>query len=51
MKIVRFGLADIASAVALGAGSAGAATMHPVLGTKLSGMGEHGHGPHDEPVT
>ncbi len=30
------------AAAALEAGAAGAATMHPVLGAKLSGMGEHG---------
>jgi hypothetical protein len=30
------------SVAAMGAGIAGAATMHPVLGAKLSGMGEHG---------
>jgi hypothetical protein len=28
--------------VALGAGAARAGTMHPVLGARLSGMGEHG---------
>src|SRR5262249_56866518 len=28
--------------VALGAGAARADTMHPVLGARLSGMGEHG---------
>jgi hypothetical protein len=31
-----------AAAVAIGAGAARADTMHPVLGAKLSGMGEHG---------
>ena len=30
------------AAATLGAGTAGAATMHPVLGAKLAGMGEHG---------
>ena len=42
MKIVRTGFAAVTSAAALGAASAGAATMHPVLGAKLAGMGEHG---------
>ena len=36
-------IAAVAGAVlALGAGSALADTMHPTLGAKLSGMGEHG---------
>ena len=35
-------LAATAVAAAVGAGTAGAATMHPVLGAKLAGMGEHG---------
>ena len=39
-KHVVFALAG--AAVALGAGVASAGTMHPVLGAKLSGMGEHG---------
>jgi hypothetical protein len=30
------------AAAALGTAVAGAATMHPVLGAKLAGMGEHG---------
>ena len=30
------------AAAALGSGVAGAAMMHPTLGAKLSGMGEHG---------
>ena len=30
------------AAAALGSAVAGAATMHPVLGAKLAGMGEHG---------
>jgi hypothetical protein len=32
----------IAAAAAIGAGSARADTMHPVLGARLVGMGEHG---------
>jgi hypothetical protein len=35
-------LAATAVAAAIGAGTAGASMMHPVLGAKLSGMGEHG---------
>jgi hypothetical protein len=35
-------LAVVAVAVAIGAGAARADTMHPVLGAKLAGMGEHG---------
>jgi hypothetical protein len=35
-------LAATTVAAAIGAGTAGAATMHPVLGAKLAGMGEHG---------
>jgi hypothetical protein len=42
MKIVTTGIATLASVAALGAATAGAATMHPVLGAKLAGMGEHG---------
>ena len=38
MKIARTGFAAFTSAAALGAASAGAATMHPVLGAKLAGM-------------
>ena len=30
------------AALAIGTGVAGAATMHPTFGAKLSGMGEHG---------
>ena len=30
------------AALAIGSGAAGAATMHPTFGAKLSGMGEHG---------
>ena len=30
------------AALAIGAGAAGAATMHPTFGAKLAGMGEHG---------
>jgi hypothetical protein len=32
----------LAAAAAIGAGSARADTMHPVLGARLAGMGEHG---------
>src|SRR3954462_4814049 len=32
----------LAAAAAIGAGTARADTMHPVLGAKLAGMGEHG---------
>jgi len=35
-------LASTIAVVALGAGAARADTMHPVLGAKLAGMGEHG---------
>ena len=35
-------LAAALGAAAVGTGVASAATMHPVLGAKLSGMGEHG---------
>jgi len=42
MQFVRFGVAVAASAAALGAAVASGATMHPVLGAKLAGMGEHG---------
>jgi hypothetical protein len=35
-------LAITIAVVALGAGVARAGTMHPVLGAKLAGMGEHG---------
>ena len=35
-------LASTIAVVALGAGAARADTMHPVLGARLSGMGEHG---------
>jgi hypothetical protein len=35
-------LATTIAVVALGAGTAQAGTMHPVLGAKLTGMGEHG---------
>jgi hypothetical protein len=35
-------LAITIAVVALGAGAARANTMHPVLGAKLAGMGEHG---------
>ena len=42
MQILRFGMAGVVAAGALGAATAGAATMHPVLAAKLAGMGEHG---------
>src|SRR5436309_14659887 len=32
----------LAAAAAIGAGTARADTMHPVLGARLAGMGEHG---------
>lgn len=35
-------LAALAVALGLGVPAAGAGTMHPVLGAKLAGMGEHG---------
>ena len=35
-------LAATLAVLALGAGAAQAGTMHPVLGAKLAGMGEHG---------
>jgi hypothetical protein len=41
MRTTRM-LAATAVTAAIGAGTAGAAMMHPVLGAKLSGMGEHG---------
>ena len=42
MQAIRFGVAALAAACALGAAVASGATMHPTLGAKLSGMGEHG---------
>jgi hypothetical protein len=42
MQVLRVSLAAVASAVALGAAVANGAMMHPVLGAKLAGMGEHG---------
>jgi hypothetical protein len=35
-------LAAVIAAFAIGAGTAGADTMHPALSAKLAGMGEHG---------
>src|SRR3954454_23049446 len=35
-------MAAVAAAVAVAAGTARGDTMHPVLGAKLAGMGEHG---------
>ena len=40
MRATRFLAATVLAAV--GAATAGAAMMHPVLGAKLAGMGEHG---------
>jgi hypothetical protein len=42
MTATRLLAATIAAAGALGASAAGAATMHPALTAKLSGMGDHG---------
>ncbi len=43
MRSKLFPLAALAGcAFVIGVGAASAATMHPVLGAKLSGMGEHG---------
>jgi hypothetical protein len=42
MSVMRFGVAVTGAAIALGCGVASADMMHPVLGAKLSGMGEHG---------
>src|SRR4051794_21345875 len=42
MQMLRFGVAGVAAAAVVGAAAANAATMHPVLGAKLTGMGEHG---------
>jgi hypothetical protein len=42
MRSRKLVLAVAGAAVALGTGIAAADTMHPVLGAKLSGMGEHG---------
>src|ERR1700744_5112122 len=41
MTRFAFGMATVAAAGALSAAASGA-SMHPVLGAKLSGMGEHG---------
>ena len=40
MKVLAVAFAAVA--VAIGAGTARGDTMHPVLGAKLAGMGEHG---------
>jgi hypothetical protein len=42
MRSIRFFGACAAGALALGAAAADAGTMHPELGARLSGMGEHG---------
>jgi hypothetical protein len=42
MRTKTIAAAAAATATLAGAGSALAATMHPVLGAKLAGMGEHG---------
>jgi len=42
VKALATALAATAAAAAVGAGAAGADMMHPVLGAKLAGMGEHG---------
>jgi hypothetical protein len=43
MNALKLQAVAVAVAVAaIAAGTAGAATMHPALGAKLSGMGEHG---------
>jgi hypothetical protein len=42
MRSTRLFAAAVGGALVLGAGVATAGTMHPVLGAKLSGMGEHG---------
>ena len=42
MRFIRFPLAYAVGVFALGVAAAQADTMHPVLGAKLSGMGEHG---------
>ena len=42
MQATRLVAATGLAAIAIGAGAAGAATMHPTFGAKLSGMGEHG---------
>ena len=42
MRSIRLLAVTTGAAVVLGSGAALAATMHPVLGAKLSGMGEHG---------
>jgi len=42
MQMKALAVAFAAVAVAIGAGTARGDTMHPVLGAKLAGMGEHG---------
>ena len=42
MRSMRVFAAAVGGTLALGAGAALADTMHPALGAKLAGMGEHG---------
>jgi hypothetical protein len=42
MRSIGFLAASVTGALLIGASAALADTMHPVLGAKLSGMGEHG---------
>ncbi len=42
MRSIRLLAACVGGALALAPSAAQADTMHPVLGAKLSGMGEHG---------
>ena len=42
MRCISATAAGAVAALALGAGAAQAGSMHPELGAKLSGMGEHG---------
>ena len=42
MRSIRLTAVAAGVAAAIGTGTALAGTMHPVLGAKLSGMGEHG---------
>ena len=42
MRSMRLLAVTAGTALALGAGAASAGTMHPELGAKLAGMGEHG---------
>lgn len=42
MRSIGFLVACVSAVLTIGAATATADTMHPVLGAKLSGMGEHG---------